>query len=393
MIRAWLLLTIALALGAAAAWLLRADAGYVLMTYDDWVVETSLLGLVASVLAVLVVLVYGGRLLFAGISLPATVRRLVSRRRSERASSSFEDGVLRLLEGNWKRAEIELVRRAADHHASHLNYLGAARAAQRLGAHERRDHYLQLAAASAPEHEFAVLLTQAELQLERGEFAASRDTALRLRERDPRHPYAVELLAESFAGLQEWEALRGLLIETAKLQAIPAARHNELLQRSMEALIADAEGESKLDRLKALWETTEPELRRDANLRRRYARALHQLNAEADAAALIIEALRRDWDADLVRLYGELHGSDNVTRLATIEQWLSQYGERLDLLVTAGQACLQNKLWGKARNYLEAAVRLQPTPAAYLALARLCEQTQQPEGAAGYYRKGLELAV
>ena len=59
-------------------------------------------------------------------------------------------------------------------------------------------------------------------------------------------------------------------------------------------------------------------------------------------------------------LYGHLHGSDGVTRLASIEQWLTQYGERLELLVTAGQACLQNKLWGKARSYLESAARIQP---------------------------------
>jgi HemY protein len=60
------------------------------------------------------------------------------------------------------------VRYSADHHAQHLNYLAAARAAQRLGAGDRRDHYLRLAAQSAPEMEFATLLTQAELQRERG---------------------------------------------------------------------------------------------------------------------------------------------------------------------------------------------------------------------------------
>src|SRR3546814_4250333 len=88
------------------------------------------------------------------------MQRLLARRRAEKARESFETGLLRLLEGNWKRAEIELVRRAADHHAGHLNYLAAARAAQRLGAGDRRDHYLKLASEIAPEMEFATLLTQ-----------------------------------------------------------------------------------------------------------------------------------------------------------------------------------------------------------------------------------------
>src|SRR3546814_1983052 len=79
------------------------------------------------------------------------MQRLLARRRAEKAQESFETGLLRLLEGNWKRAEIELVRRAADHHAGHLNYLAAARAAQRPGAGDRRDHYLKLASEIAPE--------------------------------------------------------------------------------------------------------------------------------------------------------------------------------------------------------------------------------------------------
>src|SRR3546814_15406511 len=108
------------------------------------------------------------------------MQRLLARRRAEKARESFETGLLRLLEGNWKRAEIELVRRAADHHAGHLNYLAAARAAQRLGAGDRRDHYLKLASEIAPEMEFATLLTKTELPNERGEFTPPPDHALPL---------------------------------------------------------------------------------------------------------------------------------------------------------------------------------------------------------------------
>jgi HemY protein len=392
-IRTWLLILVVLAVGAGAAWLLRADAGYVLMNYGSWVVETSLLGLFGTVIVGLAIVVWGFRLLFAGVRLPSLIKRLLDNRREERARDTFEEGLLRLLEGNWKRAEIELVRRAADHHASHLNYLAAARAAQKLGAPDRRDHYLQLAASGESQHDFAVLLTQTELQLERGEFAPARDTALHLREQDPRHPYAVELLAQAFEGLSDWEALRGLLIETVKLDALTAERREALMRRSMSELIVQAEANSQLARLKALWDASDSELRRDRALRLRYVQALHRLNADAEAAALVGEALREDWDGELVSLYGRLHGSDGVTRLASIEQWLSQYGERTELLITAGQACLQNKLWGKARSYLEAAARTQPSPAAYLELARLADQTQNPEEAARYYRMGLELAA
>src|SRR3546814_326333 len=162
MIRLLITALAVLACGAAAAFYLRSETGYVLISFHHWIVETSLLGLIVAIVAMLFGAYALLRLLVAGVRLPATMQRLLARRRAEKAQESFETGLLRLLEGNWKRAEIELVRRAADHHAGHLNYLAAARAAQRLGAGDRRDHYMQLASEIAPELEFATLFTQTE---------------------------------------------------------------------------------------------------------------------------------------------------------------------------------------------------------------------------------------
>ena len=71
---------------------------------------------------------------------------------------------------------------------------------------------------------------------------------------------------------------------------------------------------------------------------------------------------------------------------------LGQYGEKPELLTTAGRVCLRNKLWGKARSYLEAVIRVKPTPVAYLELAKLCAETQNGDEAVKLYRQGLELA-
>lgn len=392
MIRWYLVAILILAAGGAAAFYLRSETGYVLINYRDWILETSLPGLAAGIVGSLFVLYWGVRLAVALLRLPVALRRRLERRRADKARDSFEAGLLKLLEGNWKRAEIELVRRAADHHAGHLNYLAAARAAQRLGAAERRDHYLRLAAQSSPELELATLLTQAELQRERGEHAQARDTALALRKHDPRHPYAIELLAESHAALGHWLELHKLLAEPGALAALPPPRAYELEVRALRELIARAVREADLNEVKALWNAASAQGRADPALRRDYARALARLNAHAEAVALASSVLAREWDAPLAELYGELHANEPLTQLANVEQWLNQYGEKPELLVTAGQACRRNKLWGKARSYLEAVTRVAPSPAAYLELARLCEQTQNREEAERFYRQGLELA-
>jgi HemY protein len=393
MIRSWLLVLVALGAGAAVAYWLRADSGYVLVHWHGWTVETSMLVLLAVLVLATPLTLIVLRALVGLIRLPVLLLRINERRRAERARDSFETGLLKLLEGHWQRAEVELVRRAADHHAAHLNYLAAARAAQRLGAADRRDHYLELAARDAPELAFATGLTQAELQRERGEFQQAKLTALKLRDTDPQHPYPVELLAESHAALGEWTELHGLLLATEKLDSPPAPRRAELLHRALLERLRSAIVDARLDGLKQVWQLVPPALRDDRALRYEYASGLARLNAHAEASALIASVLDREWDGELANLYGRLHAADPLGQLASIEQWLNRYGEKPELLITAGRACLANKLWGKARSYLEAVIRLSPTPAAYFELARLAEQTQNLDEAAKLHRQGLELAA
>ncbi len=378
--------------GAAAILLLLPDSGYVLINYGPWAVETTLAMLVIGVALWFLLIYLLLWLLGTVVRLPGNVRVAVDRRRQDRARDSFEAGLLNLFEGNWKRAEVELLRRAGDHHATHLNYLAAARAAQRQGAVDRRDQYLRLAALNRPEHEFATLLSAGDLQRKRGDYAAARATALRLRERDPNHPFAVELLAESMAALQEWEPLRQLLAEPVARAALDPPRYDALALLSLEQLMQAAVAGAHLDQLKALWDGA-PAYQQHAGLRLVYARGLARLNADAEALALIAQTLAREWDAPLAQLYAGLHSNDPISQLAAVEQWLTQHGTKPELLQVAGRVCLRNKLWGKARSYLEAGLQAAPTPQGYLDLARLCLDTQQPEEAAKYYRQGLELAT
>lgn len=63
------------------------------------------------------------------------------------------------------------------------------------------------------------------------------------------------------------------------------------------------------------------------------------------------------------------------------------------LLLALGRLSLRNRLWGKARSYLEASIGASPRSAAYGELGRLLEQLGEQEAAREHYRKGLELLV
>ena len=63
------------------------------------------------------------------------------------------------------------------------------------------------------------------------------------------------------------------------------------------------------------------------------------------------------------------------------------------MLLCLGRICKQQKLWGKARQYLEKSARLAPTAAVYLELGEIMELQHDLQGALNYYTKGLQTAV
>jgi HemY protein len=121
------LIVIVFAAGIAAMLLLHPDAGYVLINYGPYVIETTAAALVLSLLLALLVIWLVLKLFGVAIRLPGSVRDALDRRRSDRAQRSFESGLMRLWEGDWTRAESELIKRVGDHRLPHLNYLAAAR--------------------------------------------------------------------------------------------------------------------------------------------------------------------------------------------------------------------------------------------------------------------------
>ncbi len=371
----------------------HADGGYALLAWGNWTVETSLIVLVLGIVLAVAVLYGVTHLGGAALRLPGQLRDRLQQRRRERARKSFDTGLLRLLQGDWKRAELELLRHAADREAPQLNYLAAARAAQYLGASGRRDHYLDLAADTATHRDLklAALTTRAELQRERGEYPALLETARALRREDLDNPYALQLLAEALADRGQWDELSALLAEPAARVLEPVVR-DPLRLRALLARIHDAAERGSLDDLKRLWRDAD-DLARNPEARVAYTQALLRVGDDTDALGAITKTLDRDWNAELAGLFAQVAHTDAMTRLASAEVWLQRYGERAQLLAAAGGICIELRLWGKAQSYLETLLRIAPSAKVYRDLARLAEATQHPEEAARYYQQGLMLAV
>lgn len=388
-----ILLIVAFAAASVAGVFLLQDAGYVLINVGGYVVETSAVVLVLAVVLAVVLGHMAWRALKGTVQAPSRVKHAIERRKRDKARESFLAGIGKLYEARLKEAEVDLVRRAAHHDHAYLNYLAAAEAADGVAAADRRDHYLQLAIDANPGHEVPVLLKQADLQLAGRRHAEALATLLRLKELEPHHPGVQRRLVDVYAATGEWEALRELLPQVEGAGVIGDERWTKLMQRCCIEMLRAAGRHNALDSLKAAWDTVPRAFRSRHAVVREYAALLAAAGADAEAIAKVEAAMKQDWDPELCLLFGDLKAADPVSQLATVEQWIKRYEEKPELLFVAGRLCLRNRLWGRARSYLEASLAKRSSPDTYFALARLNEETQEPGKAMEYYRRGLELAL
>jgi HemY protein len=372
----------ALVVGALTAHFLLADNGYVLINFRGYLIEMS----VPALVVLLAVIYVAARFIITIVRAPRRLGEAVAGRRMRRAGSQLTRGMIQISEGNWAQGERLLTRGIKGTDSPLVNYLMAARAAQEQGSRQRRNEWLKLAYEQLPEAETTVLLTQAELQFDSGEYEQALATLMKLADTHPDHPMALGLLARTYAALDDRTRLRAMLpkLERAHL----SDEQKETL--ALECLrVAEAGADFELAALKAAWSELSPKLRRAPRLQCWRALALDRLGAGDEAESALRSALKRDWDAALVRAYGEVKGRDPAKQLRQAERWLKDHDDDGILLLTAARLCLANELWGKARSYLESSLALAPEPASYALYGRLLSQLGETENAAVAYRSGL----
>lgn len=369
------------------------DSGYVLIARGYKTVEMSLSLFIVLTVSGFFLCYYALRLAITSWNMPHALHSWRQRQRRQRARRDMDRGLIELAQGNWAQAERFLLRHARDSDIPLLNYLSAARAAQKQNAPQRRDEYLSQAHQSMQGAGFAVQLTQAELQLVHGQLEQSLATLMQLHSASPKHPHVLYLLARSYQLLRSWNDLRKLLPDLRKQNVLSQADQLQLEKLVHRELLTLATQHGKLDSLRSSWQQIPKNLRQDLDMVRHYVRCLLLLDAKDDAELLLREALKKQWDVDLVYIYGLIEASDPNRQLATAETWLKGHENNPILLLSLGRLCKRNKLWGKARSYLNASLGIKPHSDTYKELGQLLEQLNEQSEAVNCYHRGLLLAA
>ena len=380
------IVVLALVLSAFAAHFLLQDPGYVVINFRNYLIEMSVPVLVSGILLIL----FLSWLVVKLFKAPRKLGEAAGRYRSGRAGDRLTRGMIEVAEGNFAKGEKLLARAASASDAPLLNYLQAARAAHLLGEDERRDNWLKRAYENTPEAASAVLLTQAELQLDQGQHEQALATLRRLEEKAPNQSYALNLLGRLYYRLEDWTQLEALLPRLKKHGRVDDDLLGKWATRVYrENLVRAADADAIL----AAWNSVPKNLKNDTTLLEAWYGALIRTGQHDKAEKAIAVELKREWRTPLVRLFGMIESSDPAKQLNRAEGWLKARPDDPGLLLAAARLCLKNELWGKARSYLETAISLEPTPEAYEEYGRLLNQLGESDAAAEAYRSGLSLVA
>ncbi|NOY66623.1 MAG: hypothetical protein GXP13_04340 [Gammaproteobacteria bacterium] len=393
MIKFLFILILVLVVAVSGTLVLLEDPGYVLFSYADTTIETTVSMLIIIFVSVVIAWIIFIRIIKLTVFLPDHMYALGQRRRQERIRKYFHQGLCALAEGRWKKAEKLLMTSAKNDKLPWLSYLAAARAAQHMGSNEKRDYYLQLAVKSDSDAEFATELTQAELQLARGQQELALASLNQLVEKDPNNAFIMEMLLTVYQQLGEWSMLKERLPEFTKLGIINEDQADKL---ELEALLFITRNNVKQDGVTGLisnWESLTRKQKNNEVLVHEYAKQFLLLKEDDKAEQLLRDAIKHNWNTGLVYLYGRVKSGNPEQQLKLAESWVKSYSDDAVVNLSLGRICMHNRLWGKARIYLEKSNELGVRAETYFELGVLLEFLEDNEASMLCYRNGLKLAV
>jgi HemY protein len=386
----WVITLFGVAVGLAT--LAQTQQGIVQFVFPSLRVELAFSLFVVLLLAFGVVFGTLVRLIRAALSLP---RRVSAHRQTvaERRARTELDAALRAyFENRWSRAERHAVRAMDTASTSVLGQIVAARAAQAQRQYGRAEEHLDRETAASGDERWMGELARAELLVQRKRAAEALPLLRRLRKRAPTHSGALRLEIQAQLNAGQWREVLRLADQAAKHGALdPASLAQYRETATIGALDETGHDASTIERL---WRDTPAELKSRETLRAATARALARADSLGRALELLSEGLPAQWSSELAALYLELGDESEAAQALQLgEAWLAQHPADATLLHALGLLCRRRSLWGKARNYLEAAVAIRPSTTTHLSLAELLESLGEGDAALPHLRAAAGLAA
>lgn len=376
------LLAIVLALTLNLATGFPADPGYLMVAFGNTTFETSLFALLVAVgiiillLRLLIILFYA----LNPFQLVSLGKNYSANRKSKTRTKSVE-GLLAFARGDWQLAYGLLIRGAKHADSNVANFLAAAYAAHELGDRDAWTKALADAEEEYPTSRSTIQFVKAQLLFKSNQLEQCLAILEQIKNSGSKESGVFRLLKEVYIKLQEWQKLDELVLVLEKKNIIDADEAGKIRKRVfMEQLYGIAESQAgadessksnQLELVSKIWKKSPAKYREDEIIVKHYSELLVKLDAKIDAAKALETALSKNWSNTLVIQFAEIDYDSNQAQLLVAENWLKARPASSPLLLSLGRICMRNQLWGKAREYYQASIRISPSAEAYGELARL----------------------
>ncbi len=388
------LLMLALLIGAALVWALQQGSGYILLSFSNFSVEMSAwTGLFIYLVAT--GLLFWLLLTWRWIAGAGGFRRWWRNRRSSRKINQTAEGLILFAEDDWQQAEKRLSQSADQSAMPVVNLLFAARAAADNNRIDQARQLLKRLKITYPKSGFVADKALAELLLLEEKPSEALQILRPMHSKKPSDRGLLRLLADAYYMAEDWGPLQKLLRDLKHYKVIAGEALANLELDVYCSLLDEYRPDPELPDseqkalLEDIWYYTPKKLHRHPQAIAVYANCLGRVGAEEKQQALLIKALNHQWHQQLVAQYGELPSTTPEKQLVQGEKWLQKHPDDPVLLLALGLICQRLSFWGKARDYLSAAVALQPSTRAYISLAEVLEKIGDSSASAAIYRRGL----
>jgi HemY protein len=386
----FILLFVILGVGLFIGTQYSGQQGYVLISIADKTIEMSVTTLVIFVILFLAALFAVEFIIKKTLRVSSNTWNWFSVRKLKRSRRLTNEGIIKLLEGDWKQAEKKVTRWANHHDMPLLCYLIASEAAQGQGDNEKRDHYLELA-AKEENSTLAVELTRAKQQIQGHRYELALATLHNLVPGYGHNPVLLGLLKTTYIHLAKWEALMDLLPKLKKAKLIEEGEQEQLTQQSYAGVLSAAADEKGSEGVIAQWNTLGRKVKGNTKLIAHFAELLSQHNGDNEAFTVIKESIKKYPSPELYTLLPQLNLADRHPAIVLLSSIIEKDSNNAEAHSALARFYLKDEKWQDAQTHFEAALKLRASVKDYAYLADALDKQNKIQAAHDVSRQALAL--
>ncbi|MGO2161728.1 MAG: heme biosynthesis protein HemY [Vibrio toranzoniae] len=364
--------------------------GYVLISIANKTIEMSVTTMAIFVIALLAAL-FGLEYLFKKlIYASSTTWNWFSVRKLKHSRRYTNEGIIKLLEGDWKGAEKKVTRWANHHDMPLLCYLVASQAAHEQGNTAERDKYIELA-SQQDDSLLAVELTKAKQQISESNYEAAFDTLSNLKGSHPNNTAVLGLLKATYIQLKLWQPLLELTPKLVKNKLMTDDDQRELEQKAQCGLLHDVAQQQGSEGLISHWNKLSRKQKQSSHLVSCFVKQLIARKADSEAFTVIKENIAKNGSNELYMLLPELNLADHHPVVVMLERAISKDSNNAEAHSALAQFYLREQKWAEAQSHFEKALALRSNVSDYGYLSDALEKQNLTKAAHEVSRKALTL--